>query len=113
MVSFDHLPAGDAHLLHEGRTTIGRERSNDVSTFFDEKTSSSHSEILYRNGQCAVTDLRSSNGTFLNDEDIGIGTTVPLRSGDVVRVGISSYLVHLIDPAQAAALWPAWQKAKK
>ena len=42
--------------------------------------------ILYRNGKYSITDQQSSNGTYVNDEDIELDPRY-LKDGDVIRIG--------------------------
>ncbi len=48
---------------------------------------------------CTVTDLNSTNGTFLNGQTIGTGpetrALIPLGDGDEIAVGRSTFRVHL------------------
>jgi hypothetical protein len=63
---------------------MGRQSGNDVIVP-DEQVSRRHAEIEERNGALVVTDLGSSNGTFVNGTRIT--SQQPLRSGDTVQVG--------------------------
>jgi two-component system, cell cycle response regulator len=64
--------------------SIGREDGNFIVVDLD-NVSRRHAQVLRREGQFLVTDLRSTNGTYLNDEEIR--GEQPLRSGDLVKVG--------------------------
>jgi hypothetical protein len=110
MVSFDRNGAGQDYPIRAGRTRIGRARDNEVSLFFEPKASDIHATIIWRNGNTAVKDEGSTNGTFVNGEDIGIGQVQPLASGDALTVGGSTFLVFLVDTEKARSLWPqsAW-----
>ncbi len=65
------------------RITIGRDESNDVVAL-DHEVSRRHAVVTRRGGLMLLSDLDSSNGTFLND--IRVQEAV-LRDGDKVRVG--------------------------
>src|SRR5579859_7787425 len=74
------------HILNPGRTTVGRNASNDV-TIPEESASRRHAELIL-NVNCnslLVRDLGSTNGTFVNRERL----TQPRRlvSGDEIRIG--------------------------
>src|SRR5262249_2792504 len=43
--------------------------------------------ITSRAGSKLVSDLGSTNGTFLNDQPLGAQQELPMRSGDALRVG--------------------------
>jgi hypothetical protein len=63
---------------------MGRQSGNDV-VVPDEQVSRRHAEIEERNGGLVVTDLGSSNGTFVNGTRISSSQT--LMPGDTVQVG--------------------------
>jgi pSer/pThr/pTyr-binding forkhead associated (FHA) protein len=73
--------------LQADRTTVGKAPENDISLLEDPTASRLHA-ILERfpAGWC-VTDLGSSNGTWVNSERIW--STRALRNGDEIRVGHS------------------------
>lgn len=101
-----------AFTLRAGRNRVGRGRDNEVSLFFEPKASDSHATIIWRAGSAAVKDEGSTNGTFVNGRDIGIGQVSPLASGDTLKIGGTVFLVYLVDPGRAAELWPdsGWGK---
>jgi ABC-type multidrug transport system ATPase subunit len=72
-------------VLPEGETLMGRtEAANKI--FIDHLSiSADHAKIvLNRNGNAALIDLRSSNGTFVNEERISERV---LQEGDLIRLG--------------------------
>lgn len=71
--------------LYEGRNTIGRDASCDIS-IHDSIASMNHATILFRNGKFAIKDDMSSHGTFVNGEDIDLDA-VYLKDGDVITIG--------------------------
>jgi hypothetical protein len=106
MVAYTETGQSHAFVLRAGRNRLGRGRDNDVSLFFEGRASNSHATLIWRAGNAAVKDEGSTNGTFINGEDIGIGQVMPVRSGDTLRIGSTEFLVFLVDPARAAQLWP-------
>lgn len=71
-------------VLTEGATaTIGRSSNNDIQ-IAEQHVSRQHSVINYRDGIFMVSDLGSSNGTFVNDQRVE--EPFPLFAGDVVRL---------------------------
>ena len=64
-------------------THIGRETDNDV-VLDDPATSRHHAEVVFRDGSYVVTDLRSANGTYVNDQRVA---DRPLSEGDLIRIG--------------------------
>lgn len=77
---------------------IGRGAENVDFRVPDQAISRRHAEFSYRDGQWAVRDLGSSNGTFINESRIG--ELVLLTSGDQIRCGST---VMLFEGRSAAA----------
>jgi len=65
-------------------TRIGRERDNDI-VIVDPKISRYHAQISMEAGQWTLTDLGSSNRTYLNGEAVTEPT--PLQPGDRISLG--------------------------
>jgi pSer/pThr/pTyr-binding forkhead associated (FHA) protein len=63
---------------------IGRELTSSLP-IIDDTVSGQHARLAYRHNQWWVEDLKSTNGTFLNDEPVQ--TMTVLVSGDEIRVG--------------------------
>jgi pSer/pThr/pTyr-binding forkhead associated (FHA) protein len=51
----------------------------------DPTVSNTHARLSYHHGQWWLEDLRSTNGTFLNDE--AVASPLVVTDGDVVRCG--------------------------
>ena len=68
---------------HEGALTIGREAGNAIR-LEDSEVSRRHAEIRRVGDTFVVGDLKSSNGTFVNDRKV---ERAELASGDRIRVG--------------------------
>ncbi|RMF50009.1 MAG: FHA domain-containing protein [Anaerolineae bacterium] len=51
----------------------------------DNTVSAQHSQVVYKHGQWWVSDLNSTNGTFLNEQRLE--TPAVLRDGDQIRCG--------------------------
>jgi hypothetical protein len=88
---------GAEHAVEQG-TTIGREGCD--ITLGDPDVSRRHAEIQISNGDIAISDLGSTNGTFVNGERIDQPRT--LRDGDEVRIG--AVVWRLRAPAGATRL---------
>jgi predicted component of type VI protein secretion system len=58
-----------------------------------------HCEFFERHGQVFVRDLGSTNGTFLNDEQVPVSTKTSVPPGAVVRVGGLSFKVEYETPS--------------
>jgi FHA domain len=83
---------------HAGRTydlddelTIGRSPGCGVSTPEDIYTSTLHARLFRRNDQLWVEDLGSTNGTFVNSEQIT--QAVRLGKGDMLQIGSTVFEV--------------------
>ena len=68
---------------HEGAVSIGREAGNLVQ-LDDNEVSRRHAEIRRVGDSFVVGDLKSSNGTYLNDRKVD---RAELTSGDRIRIG--------------------------
>lgn len=84
---------------HEGALTIGREAGNAIR-LDDNEVSRRHAEIRRVGETFVVGDLKSSNGTFVNERRI---ERCELVSGDRVRVG-RTVLVYARDAAAEEAV---------
>jgi hypothetical protein len=67
----------------EASTSIGRAKANDI-VLDDLAVSSQHCRIRPEDGHFVLHDLKSTNGTFLNERRV---MRQPLAEGDVVKVG--------------------------
>jgi len=79
------LPVGGELELDSTSFTVGRSDENDVSIDGDEFASARHVRIEPRRDGVWVHDLGSTNGTFVNGEQIDGPRR--LANGDVVSVG--------------------------
>ncbi|MHB1843889.1 MAG: diguanylate cyclase [Deltaproteobacteria bacterium] len=75
---------GHRYELTDPEFTIGRDIGNQITVDLD-NISRRHARLTQRDGKVFLADLGSTNGTFLNDEEIR--GEVPLRSGDLVKIG--------------------------
>ncbi len=78
------LPSGgvrDVRHLHGGEVVFGREEG-DVVFSDDEFLSRRHAAFCWRDGHCVLSDLGSSNGTFIR-----IIESANLSDGDFLRIG--------------------------
>lgn len=94
LVTFTWNPAGDDFKLREGKMSIGRDPDNDI-VLPDGLASGKHAQIRFQNGQLKIKDNFSTNGTYVNGEDIG-DTAFLLRDKDQIKIGNTILEVHLI-----------------
>lgn len=76
---------GRRHVLDRPMTTIGRGRDNDIVLPSD-CVSRRHARLEHRSNGLFVTDLESTNGTFINDDTRASGE-YRLNRGDQLKVG--------------------------
>lgn len=76
---------GRRHVLDKETITIGRDRENDIVLDSD-SVSRRHARVAVRDGKFHVTDLDSTNGTYVNDDAEPI-SDCQLRRGDQVKIG--------------------------
>ena len=81
-------PQGHRFFLTQNEMTIGRDASADL-TVNDQSISRKHAKIVKANGKVEITDLGSSNGTFVNDKKVTKDSTVVLAKEDMVKLGNS------------------------
>jgi pSer/pThr/pTyr-binding forkhead associated (FHA) protein len=68
--------------------TLGREEGNTIQ-LNDERISRYHAKIQEDNNKLVITDLESTNGTKVNNEDVQLRI---LRFGDMIQIGRSVLL---------------------
>jgi pSer/pThr/pTyr-binding forkhead associated (FHA) protein len=71
------------YTLKPSQISIGRKDTNTI-VIQEQTISSNHAQINFEGGQYVLTDLNSTNGTFVNGKRI---TKQALRNGDLVRMG--------------------------
>jgi CRP-like cAMP-binding protein/Fe-S-cluster-containing hydrogenase component 2 len=76
--------AGSTLQLRIPATTFGRGADNDYRFADDTQLSRNHCAVEYRDGRYSIRDLGSTNGTFVNGNQI---SEVELQGGDVVEFG--------------------------
>lgn len=87
------------YVLCEGATvSIGRSASNDIC-IPEEHVSRQHAVIAYRNGIFMLTDLGSSNGTYINDDMVT--APFPLFAGDTIRLYTSELRFFAIEDEES------------
>src|SRR5271163_3065159 len=80
---------------------VGRVQGNDLM-LPKGNVSKHHARLLYRDGRFIVTDLKSTNGTYVNGRKIAQATIV--REGDKIYIG--DFVLRLDGSGSAAASAP-------
>jgi hypothetical protein len=75
--------------LGDGETSMGRSSGSTIVLRSDDYASGRHAQLTRHGGLLYVEDLGSTNGTFVNGRKT-VGAT-PLRNGDTVRVGSTTF----------------------
>jgi pSer/pThr/pTyr-binding forkhead associated (FHA) protein len=86
---------GTEYSLWEGRTTAGRRAESDIVLTGDPYVSGRHAEFRCDESACSVTDVGSTNGTFVRGERLSPHRPQPLGPGDEVRLGQSVFVMQL------------------
>src|SRR4051812_29265248 len=83
-------------LAFDGRPlTIGRATDNGL-VLRDGRASRHHARVDVRRGSLVLSDLGSTNGSFVNDRRVD---SIALREGDPIRIGTTTLLVEAIETA--------------
>ena len=75
--------AGRSFPVTKTLLTVGRGLDNDL-VIDDARVSRHHAQVVYRHGHHLLRDLRSTNGTFLNNQPV---EAVVLAPGDLISFG--------------------------
>ncbi len=76
---------GEDFRIREGQNTIGSAADADI-VLRDAAIAGKHASLRYKDQKFTITDLDSTNGTFLNDRSDPIARE-ELKDNDIVRVG--------------------------
>lgn len=79
-------PQGHRYFLTQAEMTIGRDPATEIAPA-DQGISRRHARINQSGTQVTLTDLGSSNGTFVNDKRIPANTPVVLQKEDMIKMG--------------------------
>lgn len=94
-------PIGHEHKIQYGSTILGR--SIDCAVIInDVRVSREHSRIFHEGHHWYIEDLKSTNGTYLNNERVT--KIMELRDGDTIQIGDTSFSFH--DPDSTIADLP-------
>lgn len=92
LVTLDGSAAGKKLAL-DRELDAGREPTNGIDLSSDLKASRRHAHLSPRGTSVLVTDMNSTNGTFINEQRISNQEAKP---GDIIRIGSTSFRVESI-----------------
>ena len=84
-VALTGLQKGEDFRIREGPNTIGSEPDADI-VLHDAAIAGKHASLRYKDQKFTITDLDSTNGTFLNDRPDPIARE-ELKDNDIIRMG--------------------------
>ena len=93
-------PGGAVFAVRSGRNTLGADRGNDIVLDADTEVSREHAVILHRNGTFHLADRLSTNGTWINGEEVPANGTVALEDRDRIRVGRTDMVFLRLDRSE-------------
>ena len=86
-----NAPARFVITVDKNAFTIGKKDSNDAVITFNKMISRVHCKVTGSRGQYWITDLQSSNGTYINNMRLQPNQPHKLESGDIVRMANSDF----------------------
>lgn len=90
------------HVLQKDPAFIGRSAENDIALPDNEKrVSSKHARIDRQGASLLITDLGSTNGTFVNGRKIEPNSGVEIKDGDRISIGFYTLLVTAVEDDSA------------
>ncbi|GES80114.1 cell cycle arrest in response to pheromone-related protein [Rhizophagus clarus] len=87
------ITLAEGNSIKIGRMTSKSTAPTETNGYFDSKVlSRNHAEVIYRNNQVYIKDLKSSNGTFINGKRLSAegkeSCPIELRHGDDLEFGV-------------------------
>jgi pSer/pThr/pTyr-binding forkhead associated (FHA) protein len=87
-----------------GEMTLGRKKDATQVIEGDSYVSGVHCRLVATTERLELTDLYSTNGTFVNDARIDAETPWQLATGDILRIGQTSFTVANNKPTEGQVL---------
>jgi pSer/pThr/pTyr-binding forkhead associated (FHA) protein len=89
-------PDKPIQIPNKGAFTIGRTDENDI-VLHETRVSRKHASIEFKKPSFVLSDLGSSNGTFINNVKICKPQSVSLQNWDKIRIASAVYTVRLVE----------------
>ena len=86
LVVIQGLEKGKIFELSNGNTFLGRSSKNDIR-LLDKSVSNRHLKVFHIGRKYFVEDLKSTNGTRINDVRVESGEGFEISEGDLIRLG--------------------------
>ena len=77
---------GESIPVNKASYVIGKDNTADYCVTGNTSISRTHARLTVKGSQCFISDMRSTNGTFVNNARIAPNQETPLKSGDIVRL---------------------------
>ncbi len=87
IISYTLDPMGVDYRIYEGSNTIGKNPGNTISINKDVTISGEHVNILYKKGKFHIKDKMTTNGTFINGEELEVEQAYEISDGDEIKMG--------------------------
>lgn len=100
--SYSRTETGESWIIRQGRNVIGSNRGKCTIYLGEDRVTEIHANLTVRRSgkdnrlMFVLTDASSTNGTFVNEEDIEY-TPKELQHGDIVKIGGYELLIFVID----------------
>lgn len=93
LVSYELSSGGQDFRIYDGKTKIGRNRSNDI-VLNDPEVSDEHVLLMHRENKVILQDLMSAKGTLINGKPVG--ERIELKDSDKIKIGKTSFIIKII-----------------
>ena len=87
IVSYSNDPMGSDYKIFEGRNFLGSNSKADITISGDQSISGTHALILCKKNKFWLRDEMSSNGTYLNDNELEPSESPEIKDGDNIKLG--------------------------
>lgn len=83
---------GERAVIDKVSFVVGKDRSCDYCIENNSSISRSHARFELQGNECFITDLRSTNGTYLNGKKLSPNSKSKLKSGDVIKISDEEFV---------------------